>query len=107
MVKSPTKLNEAYYPFGRPGGGAPIKDDRGNVRANVTGIVENEKTVSSRLLRVLKSFKHSSFIIVVFTLIKTNFKKVFHLYERFHGIYFVYLKTGHRGYCIEVQWLCC
>ena len=45
LVKSPTKSNEAYYPFGRPGGGAPIRDNRGRVRAHVAGIVENEKIV--------------------------------------------------------------
>ena len=46
LVKSPTNSNEVYYPFGRPGGGAPIRDNRGKVRANVSGVVENEKQVS-------------------------------------------------------------
>ena len=46
LVKSPTKSSEAYYPFGRPGGGAPIRDNKGKVRANVIGVIENEKLVS-------------------------------------------------------------
>ena len=56
LVKSPTKRNETYFPFGRPGGGAPIRDDRGKVRANVTGIVENEQVVSSL---IFLSISHS------------------------------------------------
>ena len=59
IAKSPKKNSghdkSEYFPFGRPGGGAPIRDQKGKLRTGVTGMVENEKMVGKHLKYIFTS----------------------------------------------------
>lgn len=46
----PDEDNPVYFPFGMPGGGAPVRDRRGNVITNTFGNFEKKVLMCSKVL---------------------------------------------------------
>ena len=44
-IREITPKEGSYNPWGRPGAGAPLKDERGNVMTNTTGKLANDNMV--------------------------------------------------------------
>ena len=48
-IREASPKESPYNPWGRPGAGAPLKDERGNVMTNTTGKLANYNMVSTSI----------------------------------------------------------